>query len=433
MRFIQKRPKIFYGWYIVAACLLIILYASGVVFFGFTAVFEPIAEEFGWSYAQISLVASLRGLEIGLLAPIIGILVDRWGPRKLIFGGGILICLGFLLMSRLSSLAMFYGAFGLLSIGMSTCSGTVMITAVVNWFRKSVGTATGIVVSGFGLGGLLVPVVTKLIDALDWRDAMFTIGIGTLVAILPLSLLIRHKPEQYGYLPDGEPISDVPTIDIKNIQAPKADLEISISVKQALKHRAFWNVALSSLCHSFVVGAVVTHVMPYLGDLGFARSIASLIALLLPVASTIGRLSGGWLGDKLGSKPLFTASYVLMAVGMFLFGFITTGQVWLLVPFVITFSLGWGFNVTTRMALLRKYFGRVKFGTILGFTSGVMMVGNVAGAPIAGWVFDTWGNYQSAWLGFGLFALLGVILSLTLPAFSSNVHPPEQLDTVVKT
>ncbi len=103
----QKRSNVFYGWYIVGACLLITLYTCGVVHFGFTAVFEPIAEEFGWSYTQISLAASLRGLEIGLFAPLMGFLVDRWGPRRLIFGGSILICVGLLLLSRVKCLRIY--------------------------------------------------------------------------------------------------------------------------------------------------------------------------------------------------------------------------------------------------------------------------------------------------------------------------------------
>ena len=125
MDFNHKRSKVFYGWYVVIACVLITLYTHGTIQFGFTAIIEPIAEEFGWSYASISLASSLRGLEMGLLAPVVGFLVDRWGSRKLLFGGSILICLGFWLLSRVSSLAMFYGAFAVIAIGMSTCSGTV--------------------------------------------------------------------------------------------------------------------------------------------------------------------------------------------------------------------------------------------------------------------------------------------------------------------
>ncbi len=96
----QRPPKVFYGWWIVGACVFILLYTSGVIHFGFTAVVEPIAEEFGWSYAQISLASSLRGLEMGLLAPLVGFLVDRWGPRRLVFGGSILVGLGLLVLSR---------------------------------------------------------------------------------------------------------------------------------------------------------------------------------------------------------------------------------------------------------------------------------------------------------------------------------------------
>ena len=98
-----ERPRIFYGWYIAAASLVNLLYTGGVANFGFTAVFEPIANEFRWSYAQISLASSLRGLEMGLLAPVVGFLVDKWGPKKMVFGGSIFLCLGFLLLSRVES------------------------------------------------------------------------------------------------------------------------------------------------------------------------------------------------------------------------------------------------------------------------------------------------------------------------------------------
>lgn len=409
----QDRNKIFYGWYIVGACVVITLYTGGVVHFGFTAVFEPIAEEFNWSYAQISLASSLRGLEMGLLAPFMGFLVDRYGPRRLIFAGSILVCLGFITLSRTSSLATFYVAFALLACGMSTCAGTVLMTAVANWFNRKAGIAIGIVACGFGLGGLLVPAVTGLIDWLGWRDAMVVAGLGTLVIVLPLSLVVRHKPEQYGYHPDGELIGPV---DIKDFQERPPAGEISISAGQALKGRTFWQLGISSMCHAFVVGAVVTHVMPYLSSLGIARSTSSVIAFILPVVSIVGRLSSGWLGVRYGSRHVFAASFISMTAGLLLFGYTTAGAMWLLVPFIITFSIGWGCSVTSRLSLLRESFGRSNFGKILGFISGLMMLGNVAGAPLAGWVYDTWGSYQGAWLGYGAITLLASFLVFTMPS-----------------
>lgn len=407
-----KRPRIFYGWYIVAASLLNLLYTGGVAHFGFTAVFEPIANEFKWSYAQIALASSLRGLEMGLLAPVVGFLVDKWGPKKMVFGGSIFLCLGFLLLSRVESLLVFYLAFVLIAFGMSFSGGTVIMTAVANWFQKKAGLAMGIVVSGFGLGGLLIPVVTLLVDTYEWRTAMVIIGFGTLVIVLPLAFIMRHRPEDYGYYPDGE-VDIVLKPEIEN-SGPVP--ETGMTVRQALKSRIFWQLSIASSCHSFLLGAVVTHMMPYLSSLGVERSTGSFIAMILPVASIVGRLNGGWLGDRYGRKKVFTTSFFLMTIGVFIYGCLDYSRLWLLVPFILALSLGWGGSVTTRLTLLREYFGRRSFGTIMGFMSGVMMVGHITGAPLAGWIYDTWGTYRGAWLAYGAVTLLGAFLVFTLPA-----------------
>ncbi|MFC1934651.1 MFS transporter [Chloroflexota bacterium] len=139
-----------------------------------------------------------------------------------------------------------------------------------------------------------------------------------------------------------------------------------------------------------------------------------------------GRLGSGWLSDRFGGKHLFTASFALLTAGLFLFEYITPGRMWLFTPFIVTFSLGWGINVTTRVALLREYFGRGSFGTILGFTSGVAFVGHIAGPPLVGWVFDTWGSYQGTWLGYGTITIVGVVLALTIPSFSSTIRLSDQ-------
>ncbi|MFC1948239.1 MFS transporter [Chloroflexota bacterium] len=408
----SKRPRIFYGWYIVAASLLNLLYTGGVAHFGFTAVFEPIEDEFKWSYAQIALASSLRGLEMGLLAPVVGFLVDKWGPKKMVFGGSIFLCLGFLLLSRVESLLVFYLAFVLIAFGMSFSGGTVIMTAVANWFQKKAGLAMGIVVSGFGLGGLLIPVVTLLVDTYEWRTAMVIIGFGTLGIVLPLSFIMRRRPEDYGYYPDGESGA----VNRTGVENGEDIPDTGMTVRQALRSRVFWQLSVASCCHSFLLGAVVTHMMPYLSSIGVERSMGSFIAMILPVASIVGRLNGGWLGDRYGRKKVFTTSFFLMTIGVFIYGFVDASRLWLLIPFILTLSLGWGGSVTTRLTLLREYFGRQSFGTIMGFMSGVMMIGHITGAPLAGWIYDTWGTYRGAWLAYGAVTLLGAFLVFTLPA-----------------
>lgn len=409
----DKRPKIFYGWWIVGSSALITLYTAGVIYFGFTAVIEPIANEFGWSYTQISFAASIRGLEVSLLAPLVGFLVDRWGPRRLVFAGSILIGLGLLILSRVNTLSMFYLAFIVMATGMSACSATVLTTAVANWFRKRAAIAMGIVASGFGLGGLLVPLVTWLVDTFDWRTAMFSLGLGMLIIIMPLSLIIRHKPEQYGYLPDGNADNAVKN---SGSQTFTASAETNIPARQALRSRAFWHIGLAAMCHVFVGSAIVTHVMPYLSSVKIIRSTSSLVALLLPVVSVSGRLSVPWLGDRFGEKRVYAMGLALVTIGALMFSYVSSDSIWLLVPFIITFSFGWGINITSRMSMLRSYFGRSSFGTILGFSSGIMMVGSITGTPLAGWVFDTWGSYQGAWLAYTAVTLTGMILVSTMPS-----------------
>jgi len=408
----KKRPRIFYGWWVVGACFLIALYVSGIIFYGFTAIFEPIADEFGWSYTQISLAASLRGLEIGLLAPLLGLLVDRWGPRRLIFIGSIIIGLGLILLSRTTSLGMFYGAFILVTIGVSTCSGTVLMTAVANWFRRKVGLATGIMTCGWGFSGLLVPLVVRLIDIFEWRMTMVILGLGVVVIGMPLSLLVRHKPEQYGYQPDGEMNSS--TISDEGL-TPAPTAEVDIGAKQALKSSTFWHIVLALTCYSLILNAVVTHVMPYLKSIGITRTMSGLVASAIPLLSISGRLGFGWLGDKLDKRWVAAGAFAAMGLGSLCFGYASSDGTWLLVPFLVLFGIGYGGNSTMRATLLQEYFGRSKFGAIFGFAMGIMMLGQAIGAPLAGWVFDTWGSYQGIWLVFAGLAAIALVLVATTP------------------
>jgi MFS family permease len=413
-----KHGKVFYGWWIVGAGFFIAVYLGGFIQYGFTAVFEPIASDFGWSYAQVSFAASLRGLEMGLLAPIVGLLMDRWGPRRLVFAGVSVIGLGLLFLSRINSLATFYGAFVLIAMGISTCVGVVPIATVGNWFRRRVTLATGILVSGSATGGLMVPLATRLIDLLEWRTAMAIIGFGAWGILLPLSLLFRHKPEQYGYLPDGDLQKKLRS---SEGQTSAQGNELDIGAKQVLKNSTFWHIAMGFMCHMLVMNTVVTHVMPYLSSIGFTRSFSSLVAIAIPSASIVGRLSFGWLGDRFGKMQMAALGFVLAALGLLAFGYVATIGSWILLPSLIVIGLGWGGPVPIMPALVRQYFGRVRLATILGLVMGVAALGSMAGPPLAGLAFDRLGSYQVAWLGFAGLLVAGIVSLVTIPSVRSEM------------
>jgi len=399
----------------VAACVLIALYMAAAVFYGFTAFIEPMAAEFGWSYTKISLGASLRGLEGGLMAPLFGMLIDRWGPRRLIFSGGIILSLGLLLLSRTTTLVMFYVAFSVIAVGVGCCSMTALVTTVANWFRRRIGLASGIASCGFGLSGLLIPVIVRLIDSYEWRTAMATLAIGAFVLIVPLSLLFRHKPEQYGYLPDGDDPGAARTNTGHIDQAVSPSIEESIGVRQALKSSVFWHIALSFVCFHLMVGAVTIHVMPYLGSIGITRSAASTIAMAIPLGSVVGRLGMGWIADRVDRRKVLAIGFAMIGLGLVCFEYAATVGTWLLVPFLMFFCIGYGGNNTLRAPLLRGIFGRSNFGTIFGFLMGIGVAGSILGPPIAGWVFDNWGSYQNVWLVLAGLAIVAIALIRTMP------------------
>ncbi len=408
----MKKPKIFYGWWIVGAVFLIPAYANGVVFYSFTAVLEPLVREFGWSYARASAAASIRGFETSLLGPLVGILFDRFGPRRLVFAGGVLIGLGLFLVSRTNSIVTFYIAFFLMSTGLGSCTSFMLTTVLGNWFRRKISIATGIALCGGAAGGLLVPLVTRLIDIYDWRQAMVIIGVAGWCIILPLSFVVRHKPEQYGYLPDGdESVEPVVTQATTGAQTT----EKAIGIRQILANRAFWHISLGYMCHYLVVAALLTHIMPYLSSISVPRSSSSFLASGIPIFSIIGRLSFGWMGIKYNKKLLALSGYVLIIIGLLLLFYINDLGAWILMPFIVLFGLGFGGPVPMSLAMLLDVFGQAKFATVVGTCMGVLMIGNIVGPPLAGWIYDYYGSYQGAWVTFIGVSIVGMIFLATIP------------------
>jgi len=271
---------------------------------------------------------------------------------------------------------------------------------------------------GFALGGLLVPVVVRLIDIFDWRTAIFILGVGMWVIGLPLSLLLRHKPEQYGYLPDGQQSNT--TIPYEGLPPGQTD-EVEIRAKQALKSRAFWHIGLALTFVFLAISAVIVHVMPYLSSTGIMRSTASLVAMALALVSIVGRLGSGWLGDRFDKRRVASGCFAVMSLGLLFFSYASNERMCLLIPSIILFGIGWGGNTTIRAALLREYFGRTKFGTILGFMMGMIALGGIAGPLFAGWVFDSSGSYHAAWLTFACLILGALIVMATTPPAGTNV------------
>ncbi len=161
--------------------------------------------------------------------------------------------------------------------------------------------------------------------------------------------------------------------------------------------------------------AVITHVMPYLSSIGISRYTAGLIAMAIPLTSVTGRLTFGWLSDEMDRRWLAAGASLLVAVGLLWFDFASAKVIWMLIPFLLFLGIGYGGYVPLIPSLVKQHFGITHFGTIYGFVTGIAMLGSVLGPPLAGWVFDTYGNYQGIWLAMAGLSVVAIVSMLTIP------------------
>jgi sugar phosphate permease len=411
------KPRIFYGWWIVFACFFLSLYISSVILFGFTAFFEPLVQEFGWSYTQISLASSLRGLEMGILSPFIGFLVTRFGSRKLILSGVITVGIGWILMSYTQSLLMFYCSMLFVSFGAGGCTAVVTMTAVARWFRKNIGKALGIMSSGFGASGLLIPGIVWIIDTYGWRTALIIFGLGIWLIGIPLAFVIRDSPDKYGYLPDGASVDD------PAVQDNPQDKEPAITIRELFKERTLLYLNLAESIRFMCVVAVMTHIMPYMSSIGMPRSSAGFIAAAIPLISIGGRFVFGWVGDIYDKRYVTSVAFCFMAFGTLALAFANLKLGLFL--FLIFFPSGFGAISVLRGTIVREYYGINSFGIMMGIMMGFGAAGGIIGPTLAGFVFDTLESYHLAWSGFSLLLIIAIALVLKIrphvqPAVSRN-------------
>jgi len=381
-----------------------------VIFYGFTVFFESLVREFGWSYTQVSFASSLRGQEMGILSPLIGFFADRVGSRKLLLAGTVTVGIGLILLSYTQSLLMFYGAMGFIAFGAGGCASVVTMTAVARWFRKDIGKALAIMSAGFGASGLMLPLIVWLVDACGWRTVLIALGLGMWIIGIPLALIIRDSPQQYGYLPDGAS-SDGPAI-----RDDSQTIASSVTIWEVLKDRSLLCLNLAEAVRFMVLASVVIHIMPYLSNVGIPRSTAGVIAAAIPLTSIIGRFAFGWLGDVFDKRYVTSLAFCLMAIGVFALILVHTKPG--LALFLLTFPAGFGGISVLRGTILREYYDAGSFGTMMGVMMGFAAAGGIIGPTLTGWAFDTFGNYQLVWIVFSLllFLAIGLILKIRLYA-----------------
>jgi len=325
-----------------------------------------------------------------------------------------LVGIGWLILSQVNSLGIFYLSFIIICVGASGIGGVGLITLIARWFQKRLGLAMGLLFTGAAAGGLAVPGIVSLLNIVGFRYVFIIFSITAFILGCITAYFVRDRPEDIGSVPDGTPsrsgeyISEAVKIAIMEGASPHIDY----SFKRAISKPAFWIISYVTIAALFSWVAVITHIMPYLESLGYSRYTASLVTTMLPMLSIVGRLFAGWISDRISFRILFILALLGQGIGMILCLYANLS--FALILFAILNGITFGsFNVLRPIAM-RRYYGTTNIGSILGLGGALGQIGSFTGPIFAGWLFDVRGSYDLAWIVAAILLLAGIPLLATL-------------------
>jgi len=394
-----KKPKFFYGYIIVLAGFFITMVAFGTLF-SFGIFFKPLSTELGLTRAVTSGAYSLSMLSLGLTSIVIGRLSDKFGPRLVVTVCGSFLGLGYLLMSQLNAIWQLYLFYGVIvGIGMSA-SFVPLMSTVARWFVKRRGLMTGLVVSGIGIGGIIMPpIVTQLISSYGWRISYLILGIIILVVIIMAAQFLRRDPGQVAQFPDGQSVVKRGSI-LSEVKG--------FSRQEAIHTRQFWMLCAIFLSCFVSIDIILVHIVPHATDLGISPPIASSILSIIGALSIVGRIGMGSAGDRIGNKLALIISFILLAVA--LFWLLGAKELWMLYLFAAIFGFSYGSTSVLMSPTVADLFGLRSHGEILGMVLFGTTIGSAIGPVVVGHIFDITGSYQLGFLVIAILSFIGLIL-----------------------
>ena len=390
--------KIFYGWRIAAAGAGAHFLHAAMLLQAFGAYVALLSEENGWSKTALAGGAAIQSIEGALLGPALGWLVDRFGPRILVQVGVLLMSCGYVLLSRIDTVAGFYVAMLVIAVGATFSGYFPYSVAVVHWFERKRARALSMMGLGLAAGGLAVPLVGWVMQTYGWRTMAMISAIITLVIGLPLARVIRRNPAEMGETPDGLPPRTAESDAAGETEPPGRDF----TAGEALRTRAFWLLGLGHAFALLVVSSVNVHAISHIKEgLGYSLAQASVVIMLMTGSQAGGVLLGAVMGDRWNKRYVAACCMLAHMVGLLLLAFAFHPV--LLGLFALTHGIAWGLRGPFMQAIRADYFGLRAIGMILGLSAILIAIGQVVGPLLAGFLADLTGNYR---LGFTVLALI---------------------------
>jgi MFS family permease len=424
----DRRSGFFYGWIIVAAAMSAYVVVSGSTF-TLSLFIKPMTEDLSWTRTDVTLglaIVLIAGSSLGVLT---GYLTDRFGPRMIVFAGGIAYATGFFLASRVDQVWEFYASYGLLAaIGMG-CMFVPLSSTIARWFVDKRGLAMGLFYAGGGVGGLiLTPSIQAVISNWDWRAGWVTLSIVSAALILPAALFLKRDPEDMGLGPLGgsEPgrANAGPTA-LMGDPVAEAEIGDDHSFGEAIKSGRLWLFGLGCL---FTFGGILMaqiNLVAYATDRGILAATAATAMGIIAGVNAVGRLGMGAIADRLGIRRTMILT-VLLAAGV-LFYLNSVDRAWVLLLYAVPFGFLAGGFLTMMPLCLARLFGTSALGSIMGVVGMFAAVGPALSPALGAAIYDRTGSYFYAFLLAGTCAVMAlVIFTAILPGSDRSDSPARQ-------
>ena len=389
----------FYGWVVVAATFTVMMTAYGVQY-TFGVMMPAMETDTGWDREVLAGAFAIYAFAYGILGMGTGRLTDRFGPRPVIFLGGILLGVGYLMLSRATEVWHLYLALsGICACGMSAsfvpCSSTV-----IRWFMRQRGRALGITMAGASVGNIVSPIAAAtLIETLGWRATYALMGLVAAGVVTLAALFVRREPADLGLLPDG-----VAAPVMRGDAERDEPAEISWTFAEARGTGAFWLLTVIFFLTWLVVFLPMVHLTPYAIDLGIDPIRASLVLVGVGIGGVLGRPLMGVISDRIGRLPALASIFLVQTL---VFAALPFCAHWLaLTALAALFGFAYGGGTTLFAAVVGDFYGPAAVGAIVGFVFALAGSAAAFGPWFAGYIVERTGSYDfSFWFSAGANAM----------------------------
>ncbi len=397
----EKSHGFYYGWVIVAVSFITLFLALGMRL-SFGVFYLAILGEYGWGRGETAAAFSLAMIVHASFALVTGFLIDRFSPRKLFPMGAILLFLGLVAASRITAIWHLYLCFGvMMAIGINTIGFGPHAALIPRWFMRKSGLASGLALSGIGMGAMvLAPLTEFIIERMGWRSAFLILGIIVLGVVVPATALFqRRSPKEVGQHPDGVDPGSNEMVGTQKNGGPKGTTFLynakNWTFKAAIRTRAFWWIALLVFCHGFLANMLLVHQAVHVVDSGFSQMVAASVLGLVGLLTSAGGISFGFLSDRFGREMALTLGGGAAFLGVLCLIFVRdTSAPWVLFAFAILYGLGQGGVGPVYVSTMGEFFAGDSLGRIMATLSIEYGLGGAIGAYVGGFFYDRTGSYM---------------------------------------